>query len=454
MTKPEKKKKKSNSTKDKNVRTKLEPPSEPSPSQDSAQPATQADEGDTESGSGSGGKFVARYRRPGSTIWETLDDDTAGALEGDTGADERRHETELARSALKATLRECLQTQHVVVLAGSGASLSTEPKGPSMWDLWAEATKGSEEDESVVAKVAKEVGIDLTAKEHQNIELFMSKMEAYMQVHDDDDVKGLLKDFRKVILDKCSYITPKTTLPHDDFLRRLARRRTKDERLKVFTTNYDLAFETAASRLKLVVLDGFAFTQPRQFDPRYFGYDIVRRADGTSSTNSYLEGVIVLHKLHGSVKWDEKEGGTIEQVVKPAPETACLVYPANGKFQKSFSQPYLESLSQFLNALRRPGTALVVVGFGFNDDHLSEPILAAIEATPHMRLIVVDRDAEKHVGSENDHWKRLHKLAERGYDIHLVADTFDSFVLRMPLLQALPPVDRQAQNHVSGDTSE
>jgi homogentisate 1,2-dioxygenase len=56
------------------------------------------------------------------------------------------------------------------------------------------------------------------------------------------------------------------------------------------------------------------------------------------------------------------------------PKSTVLVYPRNTKYELAFEQPYIEMMSAFQAAIRQPETALLVVGFGFNDNHLAEPI--------------------------------------------------------------------------------
>jgi hypothetical protein len=94
-----------------------------------------------------------------------------------------------------------------------------------------------------------------------------------------------------------------------------------------------------------------------------------------------LEGVFHLYKLHGSVNWSRSGDGEIEVVPKPTPESACLIYPAKGKYQQSYVQPHLELVSQYFSVLREPNTCLIVTGFGFNDDHLSEPSRESVRAS-------------------------------------------------------------------------
>ena len=63
------------------------------------------------------------------------------------------------------------------------------------------------------------------------------------------------------------------------------------------------------------------------------------------------------------------------------------------------------------SALREPNTGLLIVGFGFNDNHIAEPILSAIRSNLGLKVVIVDPalvksiDAHKHVadgGDKND----------------------------------------------------
>jgi len=206
-------------------------------------------------------------------------------------------------------------------------------------------------------------------------------------------------------------------------------------------TNYDLCFERAAGELGGIVLDGFSFAAPRRYDPRFFSYDIIRRSSSGDNLGDYLEGVFLLYKLHGSVNWARTESGAILENIEPRPEEACLIYPASGKYQQSFTQPHLESMAQYLAAVREPNTCVLVVGFGFNDDHLAEPLLAAAKSNPHLRLIIVDPGSEANTKSDKGYWTQFSEIAAQGEDIWFIAADFDDFAQMVPDLKSLPPAD-------------
>lgn len=365
------------------------------------------------------------YRSPKSAEWKLLDGDPANRV------------AEKARESLEQLLLSSLKMEHLVVLAGSGCSLSVG--GPSMGDLW-EVVVGSPASEAATS-VASTTNYQL---ENDNIEAFLSHIDAWLSVAHDADVTRFLENAKKTILDKCSgFLTGASLSGHETLLHRLSRRRSRDQRLKLFTTNYDLCFEKAVGNIGGVAVDGFSFMAPRRYDPRYFDYDIVRRPRSTNSQANYLEGVILLYKLHGSVNWRQTKEGIVEEPNPPANE-ACLIYPARGKYQQSYNQPYLESISQYLAGIREPNTCILVVGFGFNDDHLSEPLLAAVRSNPHLRLLIVDPSIKSKAeeGSLNRVQQVILELAEKGEDVWFINAAFEQFATSIPDLKSLTPPER------------
>jgi len=197
----------------------------------------------------------------------------------------------------------------------------------------------------------------------------------------------------------------------------------------------------------LVALDGFSFSQPRLFDPRFYTYDIVRRPSTGEELGTPLEGVFHLYKLHGSVNWERRESGEVQETTRPDAETACLIYPARGKYQQSYMQPHLDVFAQYFAALREPNLCLIAVGFGFNDDHLSEPLLAAVRSNPHLRVIVANRSARKLVNdprSASKYWKELSNLSKQGEDVWYLNASFREFSELVPDLKAFTPAQQLA----------
>lgn len=382
------------------------------------------------------------FRKPGKTEWELLQiQNSLTAIDSDEEK-QAKDRVGQANEFLKGMLLQSLQMQHLVVLAGSGCSYHAG--GPRMSDLWnavvgVTPTKQAE-------SVARSVRYDLA---ETNIEEFLSQIEAAQTLRSSVQIGKFLDTAKQTILDKCTmFLKTEKLSAHETLLHRLSRRRTRDQRLRIFTTNYDLCFERAAANIGCVAIDGFSFMAPRRYDPRYFDFDIIRRPRSGDDSGNYLEGVFLLYKLHGSVNWEKSDDGAIIEKEKPEPHKACLIYPASGKYQQSFNQPFIESISQYLAAIREPNTCLIAAGFGFNDDHLSEPLLSAVLSNPHLRLIVVDPCAQKHAEGNvnntynNRHFKSLLAASEKGEDVWFINCSFEDFANRIPDLKSLTPAER------------
>ena len=375
---------------------------------------------------------------PGWSLWDTV---APNASQHD-GRDPQQGASR-SNEEFRAFLLASLQMQNLLVLAGSGTSLSAG--GPTMSDLWTACINADTAAADAVFTTAQ-YG---RAPGENSIEELLSRCDALLQFTHNAAINAFRVQSIAKLLSLCR--VPGTAVPdslgaHREFLKRLARRRARDTRLKIFTTNYDRCFELAAGELGLVAIDGFSFSQPRRFDPRFFDYDIVSRAAGNQDTSAYIPGVFQYYKLHGSVDW-RLTGGSVVIDANVSTEDAALIYPASTKFKTSYQQPHLELMAQYLASLRQANTCLVVAGFGFNDRHLSEPILAALETNPHLRVIVVSPNAEQKMQATpiHDIWGRLTVLAHRGADVAFVGARFDDFVPLIPDLRALSPAERLAR---------
>lgn len=356
------------------------------------------------------------------------------------------------KQKLSELLLQALQMPNLAFFAGSGTSLG-ETNAPSMKALWRYAMLVNPEDEELTTdanEIVKKVNYQDLAT--PNIEHFLSNCDAYLNIYENDQVRQFTNRVKEKILEKCSLnFDDKTThniSTYELLIKKLSKRRARDPRLKVFTTNYDLCFETAASNLGKVVIDGFSYTSKRKFNGKYFQYDIVQR---DSEKHDFVDGIFQLYKLHGSVSWERDINNLSEiyEVLEPDPERAVIIYPAKNKYQQAFIQPHLELLARFFDYLRLPNACLVVAGFGFSDDHLSEPIYAAIKSNPSLKLIIADKyifnSINKPIESTSKYWAEFKKLADEGADITFIHADFKDFVGLIPDLQSLSPAEKLAK---------
>lgn len=343
---------------------------------------------------------------------------------------------------LRRSLAELLQAEQFLVLCGLGTSLcitnGDTRLAPTMLDLWNEA-----ENRAGVsfADVLKKVHFPTVATDQdKDIELLLSRCQLSEALEPKPNIRTFIEQTEAMIVERCSFLTSDFTLPeHESFLRRIARRSTRAPRTQLYTTNYDLCFEHAASRIRFVAVDGFSHTLPQEFDEEFFSYDLVRRGPGQESPD-FIPNVFQLCKLHGSVDW-ERQGNRIRRVTKTS--KPVLIYPRHTKFESSYEPPFLEVMGRFQSALRRPNTALLVIGFGFKDKHLSEPILAAVRSNVGLQVAVVDPAIES---SDTPAFVQLRSLVSRGdARISLIAAKFEEFVPHVPDLVAVTEEERHIE---------
>jgi hypothetical protein len=332
---------------------------------------------------------------------------------------------------LEHVLRDVLKSENLLVFCGLGTSLClNDGKGdraPTMQGLWdaAKAKAGS-----AFVKILKTAKYSL-GDSGENIEALLSHCKLVQQFDPSKEVEEFLQETEKTIVDRCSFVQPDSPLStHEVFLRKVARRSTRQPRMKLFTINYDLCFETAASHVRFGVIDGFSHTWPQEFDGSHFDLDFVRRNQDREAPD-YVANVFQLYKIHGSVDWG-MDGSQIVRMAKP--ERPVLVYPCHTKFEMSYDQPFIELMSRFQSALRQPNTGLVIIGYGFNDYHISQPLLSAIRSNVGLKVIVIDPAVE---GSPNKCIQEIVGLIRRGDQrLCLVKTTFEDAVAGLPDLVA------------------
>jgi hypothetical protein len=367
----------------------------------------------------------------------------------------------------KRALSDVLRCSNFIVLSGLGTSLCVQPavpgglKSPTMRDLWVQV----EQKQDAAAATANPVGPTFLQvlqivghpQEQQDIEALLSRCrlaESFLSGAQKNEVAKFIALAEGGIIAATNFVFTNHPLPmHTEFLRRVARRSQRKSRTKVFTTNYDRCFEEAGRQGRYVVVDGFSYTVPPTFDAIHFTYEIVRRLADTEALDP-IPNLFHLYKLHGSVDWQRQEpSGEITKWTQGG--KPVLIYPRNSKYELAFEQPYLEMIGAFQSALREPDTGLLVVGFGFNDSHLAEPIMSAIRSNLSLKTVVVsprlapwNNDQEQGPGEcvTNKHLERLRDLANAGdARITLLSCGFEDMVPLVPDLAAETDLERHME---------
>ena len=367
------------------------------------------------------------------------------------------------KKALLNFIHQTIDAENLVILAGSGTSLTfnayKEDKSqstimaPGMADLWNDCKKLNSSLFDEIMAITNYDSAD------NNIESLLSICDSHLilKAKSPDElekIKNFKENAKLKILESTSFTDKVPTekwVHHENFLRTLGYRGQKQRRLKLFTTNYDLAFETAASNTGMIVIDGFEYSKPARFNPSWFHYDVVNRSQSIENGSSYLSNVFHLYKLHGSVDWVRNTDTNLVQKGNPLSneeeQEPVFIYPSSTKYQSSYNSPYLDMMSAFLNVLQKPKTALICIGFGFNDDHLNNAITMALRTNPEIMLMVVTLDLFDENKSFNSNIRKFLLNLINGNDsrIMLVDSAFSEFVDILPNRTKETPEEKLAK---------
>ena len=163
----------------------------------------------------------------------------------------------------------------------------------------------------------------------------------------------------------------------------------------------------AADLLGLRIVDRFVGTLAPVFQSSRLGIDLHYNPPGIRGEPRYLEGVVRLTKLHGSVDWRSAAGpsGGLEVQRSAVPFGAAgghpeipsnpgeqlLIYPNATKDVETLQFPYAELFRDFAAAACQPNAVVVTYGYGFGDDHLNR-VLRDMLSIPSTHLVVISYD--------------------------------------------------------------
>ncbi len=320
---------------------------------------------------------------------------------------------------INESLSEAMNARHVAFLLGSGcSSLEDGPNGQrgiaTMRSLAVEFAGGVEQENAndpifltatEKRHLKQEFGIDVTKLPFaENLERLMEVLYSWkfaFESRNDRKNQRLLalaqtavKRVKRFILMRCTKGAftngdERVLELYESFYRKLVYRDSSLPRPWIFTTNYDLFNETAMDRLGLPYSNGFSGSVERRFNPSVFRYALGEQLDVSSKRWTPVDGFAYLCKLHGSVNWLVDHNGffPVRELQACAPDAdAVMIYPTPAKSAASFAIPYSSLLREFQHRIVREQSVLIVIGYGFGDDHINDVIYQAL-TVPTFRLI-------------------------------------------------------------------
>lgn len=149
----------------------------------------------------------------------------------------------------------------------------------------------------------------------------------------------------------------------------------RDENIWIFTTNYDLLLESAASYSGIFLSNGFIGSRIQYFNPQSILFKY-----GTLKGNVFSplrEPKIRLIKLHGSLNWWRESNGILayESTAINNKADRIIVLPRKKKIVETLDSPYEQLFKISSDIIGGECKYLVSCGYSFNDQHVNETLL-------------------------------------------------------------------------------
>ena len=182
-------------------------------------------------------------------------------------------------------------------------------------------------------------------------------------------------------------------------------------KVKLFTTNYDLAFECSLDKLSIDYLNGFTGFVNRKFNIRSFQEN----------------GKIKLYKVHGSINRKYENNDIVEKqpliINGKLKDETCnndiMIFPTSNKIEETFNAPYSELMREMLNILDTGSNVLFVLGYRYKDDHINDILFKSLN-NPNNIYYFFDYDNN----DNNEFINKMIRLSESLSNIYILRGKF------------------------------
>ncbi len=227
-----------------------------------------------------------------------------------------------------------------------------------------------------------------------------------------DDLKSVIStlksEFLKTIpsLDDDKYKDSETINTYNKFYQSVFKYRTElSNKINIVTTNYDLFNEYSLESNRIVYSTGFENNLYRNFNINSFKQRVVDDTNRYKDVWQPTSKEANLLKIHGSINWTSDESGQLIQkdFFKQSDEE-IIIYPTMLKHRQTAQAPYSELFREFANVLQVPNTVLIVMGYGFPDEHINNIISQNLKHQD-FTLIVFGNESEDNMKKFFDEFK-------------------------------------------------
>lgn len=247
----------------------------------------------------------------------------------------KNNTTELEKNEVLEIIQKFLKNPPTIIW-GSGATI---PYGmPSMSALNSEISNRIESYDGTKNNLEEELGKEMYKKDLPKIRKII-----WDKVNDADTkiIPSLFQEQNKYtgilkMVQKCIEAHPKV--------------------MNIITTNYDRVIENVLSYNNISFTDGFIGRNFSIFNENLFSE----------------KNIVNIIKVHGSLNWG-KYNEEIRYIDCHNDIEPLIIPPGKNKYQETYHTPYRE-LIQFSDKIIKSANSFLVIGFGFNDEHITPEI--------------------------------------------------------------------------------
>jgi len=195
-----------------------------------------------------------------------------------------------------------------------------------------------------------------------------------------------------------SYFNRQMTLPIERLIHYY-----RSEGLTIITPNYDCLVEYCCDKLKIHCNTGFVgyFRKALDFKKAEREVEYVDRSavvKGKRMQIAKRTPHIKLFKVHGSIDWYNFDNSTVSDISlvenEKYADKRLIILPGDRKYYKAFHEPYRELIQKADNSLRS-GRTFLMIGYGFNDEHIQEILVKRLVEDEKSGIIITKELSEK-----------------------------------------------------------
>lgn len=368
-----------------------------------------------------------------------------------------------SRQRLQALIAEWLRMENLVVLTGAGTSVSSGGKTMvNLENAVLETLKFSAKVPRSIRGLIDERLAEVPSSVGRTVLGFEDWLSYLVNGHflgaapdspfkgiqwkgtaspEQDELSWFVERIGNAILAECALTLPDidtTTAdqgkiaPHVPFLAKLVARDSNLGRAHLFTLNYDTLFEQACELLGIQYFDGFTGRADARFDPSVYGLDIYYPGDVSEGRVRRFDKFLHFYKLHGSIHWQlrdnevrarhpnlavfenycnfstEKKAEVLDKLTAGRPVAGIL--PTANKYAQTLTMPFAHLFRALQMRLSTPQTFLLVLGYGFGDEHVTR-ILETALMNPSLVMLVVEPNPDSPTIERVRRYKELGKRA-------------------------------------------